>query len=278
MSSPDRYEPNLPMEQIIIGKAQVRMSMDEGDLDALADSIRVQGLLEPIIVFESSDRPGYYEVIAGQRRFLAVKRLELPTIKAFIVEAPADVADAKALSLTENLLRTDPNRADTIDACTELYYKYGDLKLVAQRTGLPLAKVREYVKTARLIPALQDLVKQHGLPVAVALRAQDAATDADGATNEEEAVVLAKELGHMSGAMQKIVVRKRQESPGADVDEIIEDAKTASRVVQILVTMSGDAHAALKEYAKQEGTSIDDAARGLIEAGLDTRISTPGED
>lgn len=272
------YIPDLDIDKIVIGKAQVRMSINQEDLQDLASSIRVQGLLEPIVVFETADHPGHYEVIAGQRRFLAVKNiLGLPTIRALVTDAPVDDADAKALSLTENLLRTDPNRSDTIDACTDLYYKYGDVKVVAEKTGLPLKRVREYVKTARLVPALQELVKQHGLAPATALRAQDAATDDQGNVNEEEAVVLARELGNMSGAQQKAVVKKRQENPETDIDDLIEDAKSGSRVVQILVTMSGEAHQALKQYAKQEGTTLDDAARGLIEAGLGRSSSEDDE-
>lgn len=265
--SNETYIPDLPLEKISIGKGQVRMTVGTEALDELVESIRVQGLLEPIIVFEAEGEADRYEVIAGQRRFLASQKLGSTTIKALIRQRPADIADAKAMSLTENLLRVDPNRADTIDACTDLYLKYGSTKIVAQKTGLPEKKVKEFVKTARLIEPLKELV-MGGLEVQSALRAQDAATASDGTVNEDEALVLAKELGSMSGAQQKKVVQKRQEQPGKDIDELIEDAKTGDRVVQIIVTMSGDAHTALKQYAADEGTTLDDAARSLIESGL----------
>ena len=273
----ERYEPELDVSKVKIGISQTRMAIPHEALVELATSIRVQGLIEPIIVFEVPGKSDEYEVIAGQRRLMAVTQiLNLPTIKAMVVPAPADEVTAKALSLTENLMRTDPSRADTIDVCTELYRHYGSVKLVAERTGLPERTVKEYVKVARLVPPLQELVKQ-GLSVQTALRAQDAATDPDGHTDEEEAIVLAKELGNMSGVQQKDVVQKRQENPDADVDELIESAKTGSRIVQILVTMSGGAHAALKVYAKEEGTTLDDAARGLIESGLQSRGVSVGD-
>jgi len=265
----ERYEGELPMDRIVIGKGQVRLKVDRGmELDELAKSIQIQGLLEPIVVCPSEMNEEKYEVIAGQRRFLACQNLGHTTIKAMIHPRPADLTDRKALSLTENLLRTEPPRADTIDACTELFQKYGSVKLVSERTGIPERLVREYVKVARLIPELQSMVKDDGLDIKVALRAQDAASAGTGIPDPDESRKLAMELSSMSGAQQNVVVQKRLNNPDADVDEVIESAKTGAKVVQIVVTMSGAGHAALKNYAKQEGTTLDDAARSLIEHGL----------
>jgi ParB family chromosome partitioning protein len=269
--TPERFEAELSMEKIVIGKGQVRLKIEETALGELAESIAVKGLLEPIIVCPAEHDPSNFEVLAGQRRFLACKRLGHTTIKAIVRERPADLAERKTLSLTENLLRTDPARSDTIDACTELYQKYGSVTDVSEKTGLPVRLVREYVKVARLIPELQDLVKNEGLDIKTALRAQDASAAGRDKPVPEEAVQIARELGGMSGAQQDALVKHRTDNPDIPVDELVESAKSGARVVQILVKMSGAGHEALKNYAKSEGTTMDDAARSLIEEGLIAR-------
>ena len=267
----ERFDPALPLGDVVIGKGQVRLKIDQTALNELAGSIAVQGLLEPIIVCPAEIDPNKFEVLAGQRRFLACRQLGYKTIKAIVRGRPQDLTERKALSLTENLMRTDPQRADTIDACTDLYQKYGSVKDVAEKTGLPVRLVREYVKVARLLPELQSLVKAEGLDIKTALRAQDASSAGRDMPDAEEAVRLARELGAMSGAQQDALVKQRTENPDTPVDELVESAKSGAKVVQILVKMSGDGHQALKDYAKTEGTTIDDAARTLIEEGLNAK-------
>jgi ParB family transcriptional regulator, chromosome partitioning protein len=259
----------LPLDSLVVGRGQVRVTGVDRNIDELAHSIRVQGLLEPIVVCPSPDKEGKYEVLAGQRRLLACEKLGWTEIEAVIREAPADEYAAKAISLTENMLRLDPARADKIDACTDLYRKYGSIKDVVARTGIPEREVKEYVKFDRLDPALQEMVKS-GLDIKVALRAQDAAS-VGGTLNVDEAKKFAAEMGGMSGAQQEDIVKKRQDAPDRDADDLIEAAKSGERIVQLNVKMSADAHAALSEYAKAEGTTIGDAARDLIESGLTAR-------
>ena len=61
---------DIPLDDLVIGKAQVRKRDVGKDIDELAESIRVVGLLEPIVV-APADKPGKFEIITGQRRFLA---------------------------------------------------------------------------------------------------------------------------------------------------------------------------------------------------------------
>ena len=226
--SEERFDPALPMTDIVIGKGQVRLKIDQTALNELADSISIQGLLEPIIVCPSENDPAKFEVLAGQRRFLACQQLGKPTIKAVVRARPEDLMQRKALSLTENLLRTDPQRADTIDACTELYQKYGSVRDVAEKTGIPMRLVREDVKVARLIPEHQNLVKTEGLDIKTALRAQDASSAGRDAPDVEEAIELARELGGMSGAQQYALVRQRADNRDTPVDELVESAKSGA--------------------------------------------------
>src|ERR1051326_8014398 len=118
----------LPLDQLDIGTAQVRTDLNSG-IDDLATSIRKQGLLQPIVVAKSTK--GRYEIVAGQRRFLAHQKLGFKTIRAIVLDtAPADDDTKVALSLTENLVRRDNSQKELIDACTKLFKRYGSVKMV----------------------------------------------------------------------------------------------------------------------------------------------------
>lgn len=259
----------VPLADLTIGKAQVRLRDLSKDIDELAESIRVVGLLEPIVICPA-DKAGKYEIITGQRRFLAHEKLGKKTILAAIIEERVDEMTAKVLSVTENLVRRDLNKRDLIDVCTALYKRYGTVKAVAEETGLPSPKVSDYVKYDRLAPELRELVDAGDVEIKAALRAQDAAS-VTGTLDTAEAVKLAKEMSSMSGAQQSKIVKDRAENPAVSVDEIIERAKTGEKITQILVTLTAGVHGSLQKYAKDEGTTLDDAARSLIEEGLSSK-------
>jgi ParB family chromosome partitioning protein len=255
----------IPLDDLVIGKGQVRTKVGEG-IDELAESIRVLGLLEPIVV-TPANKDGKYEILTGQRRFLAHKKLKKKTILAVVRSEKIDEALAKGISVTENVMRLDLTRRELIDACTSLYKRYGSVKDVCDATGLPMSKVRDYVKYDRLIPALKKLVDEGNVDMKAALRAQDAAS-VSGRTDEKEAVAFAKEMSGMSGAQQERIVKERAQNPDTSADDVIEKAKTGSKVTQVIVTLSTTVHSSLQAFAKSEGQNQDDAAATLIEEAL----------
>ena len=267
---------DLPLTALVIGKGQVRTKEVGKDIDELAASIKRVGLLEPIVV-APADEKGKYEIITGQRRFLAHERLKAKTISAAILSKKVDERTAKVLSVTENLVRSDLNRTDLIDVCTYLYKQYGSVQAVVEKTGLPSSKVSAYVKYDRLCDELKDLVDKQGLDIKVALRAQDAAA-AGGDFKPKEAVTLAKEMAGMSGVQQQKVVQKAKEEPEKAVKDLVEEAKSGEKVTQILVTLGGQVHSSLKKYAQDEGTNLDDAAGTLIEESLEKKGLLAQED
>lgn len=256
----------IPLDDLDIGKGQVRLRHVGKEIDELADSIRAVGLLEPIVVCES-DTPGRYEIVTGQRRFLAHKELKMQTIMAAILDERVDQPTAKILSVTENLVRRDLDSKDLIDVCTYLYKRYGSIRAVVEETGLPYPKVSQYVKYDQLIPQLKELVDRGDINVQTALRAQKAA-GVSGEINPDEAVEFAKEMAPMSGAQQSKIVESREQNPTVSSDQAIEDAKKGAKVTQVLVTLTSQIHGSLREYARAEDTSMDDAARLLIQGGL----------
>ena len=256
----------IPLGDLEISKSQVRLSDIHTGIDELADSIGKVGLLEPIVVAPPGPS-GKYEIILGQRRFLAHQELGLEKITAGILSQRIEEIEAKVLSVTENLVRRELNRKDLIDVCTYLYKQYGSIKDVADETGLPAQRVSEYVKYDRLAPELKELVDDGDVELKTALRAQDAAAVWDN-SNSEEAVKLAKEMSPMSGVQQKKIQQELKEDPTASVDEVIEQAKSGGRVTQIAVTLGQQVHTSLRRFAEEEGTSTVEAAAQLIENGL----------
>src|SRR5262249_14124292 len=181
----------IPLSELVIGKGQVRLRDTGKEIDELAESIAKVGLLEPIVVCPA-DKPGQYEIITGQRRFMAHQQLGRDKIMAAIIDEKVDEMTAKVLSVTENLVRRDLNSRDLIDVCTALHKKYGSVAAVVEETGLPHNKVSDYVKYDRLQPELRVLVDQGEVNIKAALRAQDAVT-AGGSYSADDAVRLARE-------------------------------------------------------------------------------------
>ncbi len=255
----------ISLEDITIGKGQARTRGVEKDLDELVKSIEKIGLLEPISVVPNEK--GKYEVIAGQRRFLAHQKLERETISAIVHSGKIGDIEKRAISLTENLVRRNLESSDLIDSCTTLYNHYGTLGMVVKETGLPYHKVSEYVKYPQLIDPIKKMVDSGNLSLKDALRAQKAATDEERNVNQNDAIAFAKEFSNLSGTQKTAIVKARKENPSENIDTVIEAAKSG-KTTQISTTLGPIAHAALGSYAKTEGTNQDDAARGLITEGL----------
>ena len=258
---------DIPLEDLVLGKWQVRVSAVAKEIDELANSIDKVGLLEPILV-APTQTAGKFEIILGQRRFLAHQELGRKTITAGILDEHLDEMKAKVLSVTENLVRRDLSRKDLIDVCTYLYKRYDSMKDVARETGLPYNKVRELVKYDRLNPELKKLVDNNPkVKVKTALRAQDAMA-ADGDDNPEEAVKLAERMSGMSGTQQEEILQNIEEDSSKSVDEVVEQVVTRKRIEPVSVTLGEQAYASLGRYAEDEGAELVDAAARLIEEGL----------
>lgn len=256
----------IPLGDLSIGKGQVRTRDVSKEIDELADSIAKVGLLEPIVV-SPTEEEGKYEIVTGQRRFLAHQELGKDAILAAVLSERVDEITAKVLSVTENLVRRDLHSSDLIDVCTYLYKHYGSINAVCASTGLSSNRVREYVKYDQLIPKLKEMVDGGDVKLDTALRAQRAA-EASGTIDPVEATQLALEMDPMSGAQRRAIVKARERNPDRSADDIIEEAKAGGRITQTIVTLSTEVHGALRRYATLQSTSVDDAAGMLIREAL----------
>ncbi len=259
---------DIPLGDLVIGQGQVRVRDLSKGIDDLARSIEVQGLLQPIVVCPAQNE-GKWEILAGQRRFLAHQRLMKEFIAAAVLDERVSSGEAKAISITENLVRRKLSGLELKDGILYLYNRYGSIQDVRRATGLSAKVVRSNIKYPRLIQELKELVDDQGVDVNVAVRAQDAATDkATNVVNSEIAIKLAREMQPMTGIQRQRVTKVVERHPKKRVEDVIEDAKKGAQVTQIIATVTADTHAALQRFAKKEKTNQDEAAASLIEEAL----------
>ena len=142
---------SLPISQVEPGLKQPRKRFDEESLQDLADSIRIHGVIQPLTVRRLAS--GYYQIIAGERRWRAAKAAGLAEVPAVIIEA--DDRKVMELGLIENLQREDLNPIEEANGYKVLLDEYGlTQEEVAQRVG----KSRPAVANALRLLALPDPV------------------------------------------------------------------------------------------------------------------------
>lgn len=258
---------DIRLDDLVIGQGQVRTQNPGQGIDDLVLSIKTQGLLQPIVVCPARAE-GKWEILAGQRRFLAHRLLRRESIAAAVLDERIGEAEAKTISITENLIRRQLSGKERKDGILYLYNLYGTIKDVKEATGLSYRIIRDNVKYPRLVPELKSMVDEGTVDVHAAVKAQDAATDQNNEVNAKDAVTLAMEMKPMTGAQRDKVVEDRQERPDKPVDEVIEDAKTGAKVTQIIATVTQSVHAALQQFAKEEDTNQPEAAAALIKEAL----------
>ena len=262
---------DIPLNKLTIGKAQVRVQAPGAGIEELAESIRVQGLLQPIVVCkaETDDK---WEILTGQRRFLAHRMLERSSITAAVLDESVNKAEAKSISITENLLRRKLTGKELIDGITFLYNHYTSANHVAEATGIPYQDVLKYVKYPRLYPELKKMVDNQEIDVKVALHAQDAASNLGGNESDVEvAVRLAKEMKPMTGVQRKKLKKILETQKVNSLDDVIEIAVSGSQVFQINATVTLDTRNAIQKAAKADNLNQDETAANLIEEALINR-------
>jgi ParB family chromosome partitioning protein len=114
----------LPLSKLVPGKYQPRTRMDEGALNELAESIRTQGIMQPILVRAlGGNKKGQYEIIAGERRFKAAKLVGLNDVPVLVREVEDE--NAAIMALIENIQREDLNPLEEAHGVKRLLDEFG---------------------------------------------------------------------------------------------------------------------------------------------------------
>jgi len=152
-SNKDSELKNLPVEKISKGEYQPRLSIDPDALQDLAESIKAQGLVQPVVVRRLDG--GNYELIAGERRWRASQIAGLHTIPAIIRDIPDQAA--AAMSLIENIQREDLNPLEEALAMSRLIADFG---LTHQQTADSVGRSRAAVSNLLRLLDLEDKTKE----------------------------------------------------------------------------------------------------------------------
>lgn len=145
----------IPVVAIVPNQYQPRKVFDQTEIQELAQTISEHGLLQPIVVREF--RPGEYEIIAGERRFRAVKLLEWEKIPA-IVEKMSD-AESASLALIENLQRAQLSPVEEAQAYKQLM-EFNNLTQAALAKGMGKSQsfVANKLRLLKLIKPVQNAI------------------------------------------------------------------------------------------------------------------------
>lgn len=142
----------LPLQRIEPNPNQPRKRFDEVELQALADSIAQHGLLQPLAVRDMGN--GYYQIIAGERRWRACRLAGLSEVPVTVVEA--DDRTVMELALVENLQREDLNPMEEAEGYRVLLEEYG---LTQEQAAHQVGKSRSAVANALRLLTLSDEVR-----------------------------------------------------------------------------------------------------------------------
>jgi ParB family chromosome partitioning protein len=147
----------IPLDKIDPNPHQARSEL--GNIQELMDSIKLKGILEPILVRSKHDR---FEIIAGERRFVASKNIGLKELPCIEMNVPEN--EAVEIALIENLQRKDLNifeEADGLNALIDLYgYNHQD---VSDKIGKARSTITEILSVSKIPDKVREIINNSGL-------------------------------------------------------------------------------------------------------------------
>ena len=150
-----RQGKNVPVDQLHPGKFQPRKHFDDEALSALVDSIKAQGILQPILVRRHPDAPNTYEIIAGERRWRAAQLAQLHEVPIIIKDLPD--RDALEVALVENIQRQDLNAVEEGEGYRRLIEEFGHTQ---EDLAKVVGKSRSHIANTMRLLTLPDDVRK----------------------------------------------------------------------------------------------------------------------
>ena len=159
-ATPDNGAPRtLPLDDLVPGVYQPRTRMDEGALYELAESIKAQGIMQPILVrrLTQGEHAGKFEIIAGERRFRASRLAGLSEVPVLVREVPNEAA--AAMALIENIQREDLNPLEEAQGLQRLIREFGlTHEQAAQAVGRSRSAASNLLRLLNLADPVQQML------------------------------------------------------------------------------------------------------------------------
>jgi ParB family transcriptional regulator, chromosome partitioning protein len=219
----------MALDNMVAGMYQPRTHMDEGALYELAESIKAQGIMQPILVRQlgEGENAGKYEIIAGERRFRASRLAGLDKVPVLVRDVPNEAA--AAMALIENIQREDLNPLEEAQGLQRLIREFGlTHEAAAQAVGRSRSAASNLLRLLNLAEPVQTMLMAGDLDMghARALLALDKATQITAANqisarkmSVREAESLAKKLS----AEFNLVTQKPKKEKSRDVRRVEEE-------------------------------------------------------
>jgi ParB family chromosome partitioning protein len=220
---------SLLLSQMVPGMYQPRTRMDEGALYELAESIKAQGIMQPILVRQLKDGPnaGKYEIIAGERRSRAAKLAGLDSVPVLVRDVPNEAA--AAMALIENIQREDLNPLEEAQGLQRLFKEFGlTHELAAQAVGRSRSAASNLLRLLNLAEPVQSMLMAGDIDMghARALLALDRATQITAANQisaKKMSVREAESLVKKLGAEFNLVPQKPKSEKSRDIKRVEEE-------------------------------------------------------
>lgn len=252
----------LSLDKIDISLSNARKTNLEEGIDELATSIREIGIQQPVVVFRKKD--GRFELIIGQRRYLASKKLGLKEIPALIT-AVKNETDTTIISFSENIHRLDLEYRDKMQVALVLLNELGTVKKVADHLGVVPQTVRNYLGYAGVEEDIKKMVDEEKLSVGTALLI------ARNIADEKQAIEIAKKVKEMPRAedRRKLIygAKANPHKPAAEVEKIVK--RQALREITLHLTET--VYKALEDASKKYESDKEDIAVEGVEEWLKKR-------
>ena len=236
---PDTRPSRLPLHQLRAGKYQPRTRMDEGSLYELAESIKSQGVMQPILVRPVS--PSGYEIIAGERRFRAAKLAGLDEVPVLVKDVPDE--SAAVMALIENIQREDLNPLEEAQGLQRLVQEFKlTHEQAAQAVGRSRSAASNLLRLLNLAPPVQQMLMAGDLDMGHArallpLEAAEQILSANEIVAKKLSVREAEKLvtRAQSPGRQKPLLRVKQEKSRdvLRIEEQLADALTAKVEIRV---------------------------------------------
>ncbi len=264
---------SLSLDQMVPGVYQPRTRMDEGALYELAESIKTQGVMQPILVrlISSGAYAGKYEIIAGERRFRASKLAGLTEVPVLVRDVPDQAA--AAMALIENMQREDLNPLEEAQGMQRLIKEFGlTHEQAAQTVGRSRSAASNLLRLLNLAEPVQGMLMAGDLDMghARALLGLDRAAQITAANQiiaKKMSVREAESLVKKLGAEFSLQTQKPKKDKPRDLkrlEEELSDLLTAQ--VEIRVKKQVKRHGRIEQMGE---VAIDfgslDALNGLID-------------
>ncbi|MGE4240108.1 ParB/RepB/Spo0J family partition protein [Ramlibacter sp.] len=238
--------PGLPasllLDDMVPGQYQPRTRMDEGALYELAESIKAQGIMQPILVrrLGAGEQAGKYEIIAGERRFRAARLAGLDSVPVLVRDVPDEAA--AAMALIENIQREDLNPLEEAQGLQRLVKDFGlTHEQAAQAVGRSRSAASNLLRLLNLADPVQTMLMAGDLDMghARALLALERAaqiTAANQIAQKKLSVREAESLVKKIGAEFSLVSPKPKKEKSRDlrrVEEELSDLLTADVEIRV---------------------------------------------